>query len=152
MHASRGMDEKWLIVYPKMNDIIVSLALTLFSWWPLIFHFPVTSLLRHHHLQRVCSFLPPLLHNTCFVQYESLCNLHVAPAIFAQLFSFLYFAIFLWDHCDVAFNPTYIFNRSKLWVSHHAMRNNLGYYGRWLTSLPERRNQGGEILTIPTLK
>ena len=29
MHASRGMDEKWLIICPKMNEI-VSLALTLF--------------------------------------------------------------------------------------------------------------------------
>ena len=30
--------------------------------------------------------------------------MHVAPTIFAQLFNFLYFANFLRDHCDVAFN------------------------------------------------
>ena len=84
----------------------------------LIFHvvsnFLVTSLLRHCHLQHVCSFPPPLFHRTCFIQWWSLCGLHVAPTIFAQLFSFLYFVIFLWDHCDVAFNPTSIFDRSKL--------------------------------------
>ena len=55
MYAPRGMNEKRLIIYPKMNEIV---SLTLirfptplggfspFSWWPLIFHFsPVSSLL-----------------------------------------------------------------------------------------------------------
>jgi hypothetical protein len=71
------MDEKQLIIYQKVNEI-VSLTLTLFptplggfspfSWWPLIFHFSsVTSLLRHRHLQHVCSFTP-LLHSTHFIQ------------------------------------------------------------------------------------
>jgi hypothetical protein len=31
-----------------------------------------------------------------------------------------------------------------------AMGNNLGYLGKWLTFLLEWRNQGGEILIIPT--
>jgi hypothetical protein len=77
----------------------------------------VTSLLQHRHLQQVCSFPPPHLHSTHFIQCWSLCDLHVAPTIFAQLFSFLYFAIFLWDHYDVAFNPTSIFHHSKLSLS-----------------------------------
>jgi hypothetical protein len=77
-----------------------------FSWWPVIFHFSsVTSLLRHHHLQHVCLLPTPLLHSTHFIQCYSLCDLHVAHAIFTQLFSFLfYFAIFLRDHYDVAFS------------------------------------------------
>ena len=76
-----------------------------FSWWPLIFHFSsVTSLLRRRHLQQVCSFSPPLLHSTRFIQCWTLCDLHVAPAIFAQLFSFLYFVNFLRDHYDITFN------------------------------------------------
>jgi len=33
-----------------------------------------------------------------------------------------------------------------------AMGNNLGYLGKRLTFLLERRNQGGEILIIPTSK
>jgi hypothetical protein len=49
--------------------------------------------------------------------------LHVAPAIFTQLFNFLHFAIFLRDHYDIVLNPTSIFDRSKL--SHRAM----GKYG-----------------------
>ena len=32
------------------------------------------------------------------------------------------------------------------------MGNNLGYLGKWLTSLLERRNQGGEIPIIPKSK
>ena len=56
---------------------------------------------------------PPPLHSRCFIQFWSLCNLHVAPAILIQLFSFPYFAIFLQDHCDIAFNPTSIFDRFK---------------------------------------
>ena len=60
-----------------------------FSWWPLIFHFSsVTYVLRHRHLRHVCSFPPPLLHSTRFIQCWSLCDLHVAPAIFAQMFNF----------------------------------------------------------------
>ena len=72
------MDEKRLIVYLKVDEII-SLTLTLFFdtsrwllsllWWPPIFHFTsVTSLLRHCHLQHACSFPSLLLHSTRFIQ------------------------------------------------------------------------------------
>ena len=112
------------------------------SWWPLNFHFSsVTSLLRHCHLQWVCSFSSSLLHSTRFIQRWSLCDLHVDLAILAQLFNFLYFAIFLRDHYDIAFNATSIFDRSKLSLI-------VQWETIWLTSLPERRNQGGEFLTI----
>jgi hypothetical protein len=61
----------------------------------------MTSLLRHCHLQHVCSCPSPLLHSTCFIQCWSLCDLHVAPHTFAQLFNYLFiyynlFAISLW--------------------------------------------------------
>jgi hypothetical protein len=106
----------------KMDEIF-TLTLTLFptplggffpfSWWPLIFHFYlVTTLLWHRYLQHVCSFPPPFLHSTLSIQCWSLCNVHVAPAIFAQLFGFPYFAIFLQDYYDVHFNS--IFDSSKL--------------------------------------
>ena len=86
-----------------------------FSRWPLIFHFSsATSLVRHRHLHHVCSFPPQLLHSTRFTQCWSLNNLHVAPTIFSQLFSFLYFVVFLRDNYDVAFNPISIFDCSKL--------------------------------------
>ena len=154
------MNEKWLIMYPKMNET-VRLTLILFptplggfspfSWWPLIFHFSsVTSLLRHCHLHHICSFPPPFLHSIHFIQCWSLCELHVALAIFTQLFTFLYFVSFfarsLWRCCRSNFH---------LWspqaLSHCAMGNNLGHKGRRLTSLSKRRKHGGEILTIPTL-
>jgi hypothetical protein len=45
------------------------------------------------------------------------CDLHVAPAIFAQMFSFHYFANFWRDHSHVAFNPTFIFDCSELSLS-----------------------------------
>ena len=82
-----------------------------FSWWPLIFHFSsVTSPLRRHHLQHVCSFPPPLLHSTRFIQCWSLFNLHVAPAIFAQLFNFLYIcdllAKSLWHYLQSLIAPS----------------------------------------------
>lgn len=42
--------------------------------------------------------LPLLLHSTDYIQCWSLCYLHVATAIFAQLFGFPYFVIVLQDH------------------------------------------------------
>jgi hypothetical protein len=144
-HASWGMDEKWLIVYPQMNEM-VSLTLTLllkplkwlltltlfptplsgfspFSWWPLILHFSkMTSLLSHHHLQHVYSFPPLLLHSTRFNQCWSLCHPHVAPAIFAQMVNLRSFVRSLWCCLQSYFH---------LWLlqalSHRAITNNLGY-------------------------
>ena len=91
-----------------------------FSWWPLIFQFscgfsffgdfstPTLS-------SPTCMFISTIASSsTRFIQCWSLYDLHVAPAIFAPLFIFLYFAIFLQDHYDVVFNPTSIFDRSKL--------------------------------------
>ena len=61
-----------------------------------------------------CPFPPPPLQSTRSIQCWSICDLCVAPAIFAQLFNFPYFVIFLGYRCDVAFTPTSIFDRSKL--------------------------------------
>jgi hypothetical protein len=73
-----------------------------FSWWRLIFYFfSMTSLLRQYQLQWVCSFSPLRLHSTYLIQCWSLCDLHVAPAIFTQTFSFLYFGIFLRSLCEI---------------------------------------------------
>ena len=148
-------------------DDIVSLTLTLlltplssfspFSWWPLIFHFLVashfsmTSLLWHRHLQQVCLFPPPLFHSTFFIQCWSLCNLHVAPAIFSQLFSFLCFAIFLRDHYDVAFNPISILDRFKLSLT-HAMKNNLGVLRHVVDLLGRTKESGKRNPNNPHIK
>ena len=108
---------KWFMVYLKMNDI-VSLTLTLFttplsgffpfSWWPFIFHFSLVIFLLHHcHLQYICLFPPPFFHSTRFIQCWSLCDLHVALAIFAQLFIFLFcdfFARSLWHYLQFNFH------------------------------------------------
>ena len=102
MHALRRIDEKGLIVCQKMNEI-VSLTLTL-----------IPTSLGGFTPFSPCPLPPPPLHSTHFTQSWSLCHLHVAPATFTQLLSFLYFAIFLRDHCDVAFNPTSTLDRSKL--------------------------------------
>ena len=130
------MDEKWLVAYPKMDEI-VSLTLTLFltplggfslfSWWPLIFHFSsVTSLLRHRHLQHVCSFPPPLLYSTHFIQCWSLCDVHVALPYSPN---YLIFFI-LQSFCKIIVMlpsiqlPSLITSSS---LSHRAVGNNLGY-------------------------
>ena len=124
MHASRGMDEKWLIIYQKMTEIgglILALFPTLlggfppFSWrllhfhffrWLLYFDIVISNKYVHFHHY---FFLAHVLFDTwVFV----ICMLPLT--IFAQLFSSLYFVIFLWDRYDVAFNQNSIFDRFKL--------------------------------------
>ena len=114
-HASRGMNE------------IVSLALTLFltplggfspfSRWPLIFHFSsVASLLQHRHLQHVCSFPPPLLHNTRFIKVEVfvICMLPLAYSLNCSVICILP------SFCEIIVMLLQA-------LSHRAMGNNLEY-------------------------
>ena len=132
MNTSWGMDEKRLIVYPKMNEI-VSLILILFltplsgfspfSWWPLYFSvflwllifwwllyydIFISNMYVHFHHR---FFIAHVLFN---VGVFVICML---PLPYSPNYSFylFYFAIFLQDHCHVAFNPTSIFDRSKLY-------------------------------------
>ena len=118
---------------PNTSQWLLSLLLvaSYFSFFLWLLVFLATSLLRRCHLQHACIFPLPLLYSTRFSQCWNLCDLHVAPAIFAQLLSFLYFAIFLRDCCDVTFNPTSIFDRSQLSLIVKSQR--LG--GRFLHSL-----------------
>ena len=145
MHASWGMDEKWLIIYPKMNEI-VRLTLTLFPtplggfslllvasyfsfflcllnfWWLLYFDIIISNMYVHFHHYFIASIL---FNARVFV----ICMLPLPYSSNCSIFCILLF--FLWDHCDIAFNLSSIFDRFKLSLIVQSQR----LVGRFLHSL-----------------
>ena len=117
MHASRGMNEKWLIMYPKMNET-VRLTLTLFPTplgglsffiflrWLLYSDIVISIIYVHFHHRFFIAYV--LFNVGVFVS----CMLPLPYSPNCSLFFIL--RVFLRDHYDVAVDLTFIFDRPKL--------------------------------------
>ena len=99
---------QWLLSLLLVASYFSVFLWLLIFWWLLYYDIFISNMYVHFHHR---FFIAHVLFN---VGVFVICML---PLPYSPNYSFylFYFAIFLQDHCHVAFNPTSIFDRSKLY-------------------------------------